>query len=427
MRFDIQAFVDRQKVSAVHIAVLVTCTLVMFVDGFDIFMVGRIAPAIADDFGQPAAAMAPVFSWQQIGLAVGAFVMTPLADRLGRRRLLVACYAIFGLLTLACLFVRNLGELAILRGIAGIFLSGGLPIAMALLAEMTPARRRSTFLTIGLVGFSMGIGLGSVVAAWLIEPFGWQSGFWLGGLLPLLAVPMLLLIVPESLQFRVSRNPADPTIPRTLRRLDPTVELTGEEVFAVGDGSRRADKAGALDIFREALISAWLPTFFREMAGISLQSFAIASLITFVGGVSGTLSIGYFLDRIPASRLIPLYYLGMAVTVALLGTVPFGTTAFIIVYLISGFCQTGGQAGINALAAQLYPASMRSTGIGWSGGAGRIASIAAPAAGALALTSHLSLQQTMMWVALPPLCVATFIFLIGVRGADRPVGAPATT
>ena len=447
MRFDIQAFFDRQRVSGVHVAVLAICTFVMFIDGFDIFMVGRIAPAIADGFHQPVAALTPVFFYQQIGLAIGAFAMTPLADRLGRRRLLIFCSLAFGLLTLVCVVAQNLFQLAVLRGISGVFLSGGLPVAMALLAEMTPARRRSTFLTIALVGYSAGAAAGSAVAAWLIDRHGWQIGFWLGGILPLLSIPLLLLAVPESIQFRVARDPADPSIPRTLRRLDRAVALTGQEQFAVGDGSHRAANAGALDIFRDgrarttillwlaamlsmsttALLAAWLPTFFREMAGISIQRFAVASLISFAGGVVGTLTIGYLLDRVRANRLIPFFYIGMAAMMVILGRVPFGSDLFVIAFVFSAFCQTGGQSGINAFTAQLYPASMRSTGFGWSGGAGRIASIAAPGLGALALTSHLTLPQTMTFIALPPLGVAILIFLIGSRRRDEPalVRAPA--
>jgi len=445
MRFDIQAFIDRQNVKPIHIGVLAIMTLIMFIDGFDIFMIGKIAPAIADDFGQPATALTQLFFFQQIGLAIGAFGATPLADRLGRRRMLLITSAAFGVLTLAGAFATSIHQLAILRGLSGIFLSGGLPVAMALLAEITPKHRRSTFLAIALAGYSTGSASGAAVAVWLVQDYGWQSGFWVGGLLPLISLPLLLLIVPESLQFRVARNPADRTIARTLRRIERSITLDGTEQFAVGDGSARAEKARITDIFREgrarttiiiwaasvlgmgttALLANWLPTYFREMSGISIQRFAIASMISFAGGLCGTLTIGYLLDRVRASRLIPVYYVGMAAMLAMLGTVPFGTTAFIAVFMLMAFCQTGGQSGINMLVTQSYPASMRSTGLGWAGGAGRIGGIVAPLVGALALTSHLSLQETLTLVALPPLGVAALIFLLGQVRKPEPKLAPA--
>ncbi|MDB5719076.1 MAG: hypothetical protein JWM38_2503 [Sphingomonas bacterium] len=440
MRFDIQAFVDRQRVRAIHISVLMVMTLVMFIDGFDIFMIGKIAPAIADGFGQPAAALTKVFFFQQIGLAIGAFAATPLADRVGRKRMLLITSTAFGVLTLAGAFATSLDQLAILRGLSGIFLSGGLPVAMALLAEITPKHRRSTFLAISLAGYSSGSASGAAVAAWLVADYGWQSGFWVGGILPLVSVPLLLFLVPESLQFRAARNPVDPSIARTLRRIDRSVELTGNEQFSVGDGSAPREKASLFDIFREgrgrattliwlsailgmgttALLANWLPTYFREMAGISIQRFAIASMISFAGGLLGTLTVGYLLDRVRASRLIPLYYIGMAAMLALLGHVPFGTTTFVLVFILMSFCQTGGQSGINMMVTQTYPASVRSTGLGWAGGAGRIGGIIAPLLGALALTSHLTLPQTLTLVALPPLGVAFLIFLLGYQFRGKP-------
>ncbi|TKD50663.1 MFS transporter [Sphingomonas baiyangensis] len=446
--FRIQDFIDAQRTRPIHYRVLAICTFVMFVDGFDIFLVGKIAPAIARGLGEEPAAMTLVFLLQQIGLAIGAFVAPPLADRFGRKRMLVWCSIIFGLLTLATSLATSITQFAVMRGIAGVFLSGGLPMAVSLLAEHSPRARRGTFISIAFAGYSAGGAAGGAVAAWMIDDFGWQSGFWLGGLMPLAGAFLMLAFLPESLQFITSRNPADRRIAPILRRLDPDLELTGQEAFVAADGSQSAEKASLFDIFRGgrgrattilwmacvlsmgtiALMAAWLPTFFQEMAGIPIQRFAVLAMLGFFGGLCGTLTMGWLFDRVRASRLIPSYYLGLSAMIFMLALVPFEAPFFLGVLLAYNFFQTGGQTGLNTMMTRIYPASMRSTGIGWAGGMGRIGGIILPLFGGLALASEFSLQLTLAMIATMPLAVAILVLLIPdlTREAPQPVGRPAT-
>jgi AAHS family 4-hydroxybenzoate transporter-like MFS transporter len=445
--FNVQDHIDRQSLRGGHYVMLAICCIAMFIDGLDVFMVGKIAPAIARGLGEHPSAMWYVFLLQQIGLAVGAFAATPLADRYGRRRMLIISSLIFGVLTLTTAFATSLGQVAILRGLSGIFLSGGLPMAVSLVAEATPRRRRGTFIAISFAAYSCGSAAGGAIAAWLIDDFGWQSGFWVGGLLPLLSVPLMIWFLPESLQYTVSRNPADPRIPAMLRRIDRSVMLDGSETFLTGDGSRTASKARLTDIFRDgrgrtttliwlacvcsmgttALIAAWLPTFFQEMAGIPIQRFAVYAMIGFTGGLVGTLIMGWLMDRFRPSRILPVFYLGLAAALAGLGMVPFAATPFIAILIAMSLFQVGGQTGLNTLMTQIYPASMRSTGIGWAGGAGRIGGVILPLFGGLAVAQHFSLQLTMSLMALAPLTVACLVVLIRDKKSPPPSASPAAT
>ncbi|MXP24961.1 MFS transporter [Altererythrobacter indicus] len=432
-QFDIEAFVDRQKVGAKQLTVLLVCGLVCFMDGFDIFMIGKIAPAIAEGFGEPPEAMAFLFVCQQIGLALGAFIVSPLADRFGRRRMLMLACASFGAITLLSVYAETLFQLSIMRAIAGLFMAAGLPMALSLIAETTPARRRSTFIALALAGYSSGSAASGAVAAWLIDIYGWQSGFWIGGIVPILCIPLLALFVPESLKFRAERNPNDPTIAKTLRRMDPDVALNGDEVFVLGSGNKKGQKARLSDIFTEgrglmtailwaacllsmtniALLGAWLPTFFQEMANIPIQRFAISAMIAYLGGVTGTLTIGYLMDRFTATNLIPLVYIGLAATMIALAYIPFESPIFIVVMIGWSFLLTGGQAGLNTFITQIYPPRMRSTALGWAGGAGRIGGVLAPLYGGMAIDQSFTLQLTLGLAALVPLAVAALVFLLG--------------
>ena len=430
--FNIQAFIDSQPTRPIHLRVLAICVFIMFIDGLDIFMVGKIAPAIARGLGETPAAMTLVFFCQQIGLAIGAFAATPLADRFGRRRMLILCSAIFGTLTFLTSFTTSITQLALMRGLSGIFMSGGLPIAVSLLAELSPRNRRGTFIALSFAGYSAGGAAGGAIAAWVIDAYGWQSGFWIGGLLPLLSIPIMLLLLPESLPFMALRDPADPRIPATIRRLAPDTQLTGAERFEAAGGAKRANDTHVLDIFRDgrfrtttiiwfacvlsmgniALMAAWLPTFFQEMAGIPIQRFAVFAMIGFVGGLAGTFVMGWLLDRVRASRVIPIYYFLLAGMILLLGLVPFQAPMFLGVLIAFNFFQTGGQTGLNTLMTRVYPANMRATGIGWAGGAGRIGGIMLPLLGGLAVSAHYSLQMTRALLAAMPFIVAVAVLLL---------------
>ncbi|MBB4614186.1 MFS transporter [Novosphingobium taihuense] len=438
--FDVHEFIDGQRLRPVHLGILALCFLVMFVDGFDIYMVGKIAPAIAKDFGIAPAAMTPVIVMQQIGLAVGAFLMSPLGDKLGRKLMLLIAFAMFGVLTIATAFSPSIIALAALRGITGLFLAAVLPYAVALISEFTPLRQRAMFLSAGMAGYSLGNVAGSMTAL-LVPRYGWEAGFLLGGAMPLALLPALAWALPESIAFRAARNPTDPAIARTIKRLAPNAMLTGEEHFVARTIHSGKARANPLDLFREgrgtistllfgacffsmgtiALVAAWLPSFLQQMAGVSIQDFARSAMIGLLGGIVGMMSIGVLLDRVNRSIPIPIFFLGYSMAILLLGFVPFASVWFTPALFAMAFFQGGGQAGLNMTMARVYPTHIRSTGIGWAGGAGRIGGVVLPLFGGLALAQAFSLQITLAVVATFPLTVAVLVAFLSWALARSPI------
>jgi AAHS family 4-hydroxybenzoate transporter-like MFS transporter len=423
-------------------------SIVLFIDGFDMYFFGKMLPAIADGLGVTPAGMTGVIFWQQVGMFAGAIVMPPLADRIGRKPVLALGLLAFGLLTLAAAWSTSVVTMAWLRGISGIFFSAMLPVALALLAEMTPRRRRASFISIALVCFSGANIASGAMTAWLLDIYGWQIGFWLGGVLPLIAFPLLLLL-PESLTFRVTRNPADPRIGAAIRRIDPRAGVVGGELFHLGESARPVEKLGPLAMFHApyllkttilfaacflamgniALLANWLPTYFQELGGMPIQEFAKYMMIGFLGGAFGTLTMGRLMDRLNPYTLIAAFFVVDAVALASLGYLPASTAAFVLGLVVWNFCQVGGQTGINTLATLGYPPEMRSSGIGWAGALGRIGGIIFPLVGGLALGTALTLQAIMLMIAVPAVIVAMLILLLGQverrNAAARPEGAPA--
>jgi AAHS family 4-hydroxybenzoate transporter-like MFS transporter len=375
--------------------------------------------------------MTEVFLIQQIGLAIGAFAATPLADRYGRQRMIVICLGAFGVVSLLSSLATSLRAFAILRGVAGLFLSGLLPMVVALIAESVPRRRRGTYISVAFVAYSAGSAAGGVVAVWLLERYGWQSVFVVGGAIPLLLVPLVMFVVPESLLFLAEAGAPGERIRAGIGRLDPTAMVPAAAVFQSGlvaenrsraslamlfDGEHRMKTfvlwtATFLSMGCIALLAAWLPTLFQEMAGIPIKRFALYSLIGFIGGFAGSLSSGWLLDRTSATTVAPLYYVGLALSLSLLGWLWSASSVFVAAIILYNFFQTGGQAVLNILTSQMYPTGARATGIGWAGGLGRIGGVVLPLLGGLALASHYSIGTTMTMISAIPcgVVIATLV------------------
>jgi AAHS family 4-hydroxybenzoate transporter-like MFS transporter len=181
--------------------------------------------------------------------------------------------------------------------------------------------------------------------------------------------------------------------------------------------------ACTLAMTNTAILSAWLPTFFQVMADVPIQKFAVVAMIGYLGGVAGTLCIGWLMDRLRPQLVIAFFYLCLTGALNALAWVPFESAAFIVAAIVWSFFQTGGQGGLNTLITHVYPPRMRSTALGWAGGAGRIGGIVAPVAGGFALAQHYSLQLTLAVTAALPLTVAVLMLILAAVRVPEPVPA----
>jgi AAHS family 4-hydroxybenzoate transporter-like MFS transporter len=372
-------------------------TLLLFIDGFDLFLLGKIAPAVADSFGRPAADMRVVFTWHQVGLTAGAFLLPALADRLGLRLVLGIMTLLIGVGTFASSLASSLESFAVLRGFTGLFLAGVLPVSLSLLSDIVPASRRGAILAIAMVGMSAGAAANSIAAAWLLDRFGWASGLWLGALIPFLALPLIPLLLPEGKPF--SAGELGEISPRPSWWTHLCRIFTG----------RRAPMTLVfwlvcfLTMGHTALAAAWLPTFFQELGGIEIQRFALVSMLTVIGGTLGTLSIGWLQDRSSPVLLTALAQLGNGLGIALLGQIRFDSAAFAVTFTAWSFLQSASITGLNLLLVRAYPIDIRATGSGWAAGLGRIGGLGAPISGAMILGAGLTLADCMLLVSLPML------------------------
>src|SRR5260370_22886461 len=218
---DVAEFIDQQPVGGFQIRLLLTCAAVLFLDGFDTQAIGYVAPALAREWGLTKGGVGPAFSGGLFGLMIGALLFGPLADRIGRKKIIIFSALAFGIGTLVTAFLQDVNTLRAIRFLTGLGLGGAMPNAIAMTSEFNPRRRRATMVMIMFCGFSVGAALGGLLAAALIPQFGWRSVFVVGGVAPLLLVPILALRLPESVRFLALTGRANERVAQLLGFIIP--------------------------------------------------------------------------------------------------------------------------------------------------------------------------------------------------------------
>src|SRR6202163_3282131 len=230
---DVAEFIDQQPVGGFQFRLLLTCAAVLFLDGFDTQAIGYVAPALAKEWGLTKGALGPVFSAGLFGLMIGALLFGPLADRVGRKKIIILSTLAFGIGALVTAFVQDVNTLLAIRFLTGLGLGGAMPNAIAMTSEFNPRRRRATMVMIMFCGFSVGAALGGLLAAALIPQFGWRSVFVVGGVAPLLLVPILALRLPESVRFLALTGRANERVAQLLGFISPRASLRPATQFVV--------------------------------------------------------------------------------------------------------------------------------------------------------------------------------------------------
>src|SRR3978361_2039656 len=419
---DVAGFIDRQPVGGFQIKLLLTCAAVLFLDGFDTQAIGYVAPALAKEWGLSKAALGAGFSAGLFGLMIGALVFGPLADRIGRRKIIIFSTLAFGIGTLATAFISDVNTLLTIRFLTGLGLGGAMPNAIAMTSEFSPHRRRATMVMVMFCGFSIGAALGGLLAAALTPQFGWRSVCAVGGVAPLLLVPILALRLPESVRFLALTGQAPARVAELLGQIDRNAGFTSATKFVLHE----PHIAGmpVLHLFREGRIlptlllwvvffrrllylyflSNWLPTVLNDL-GASVSSAALIGSMLQVGGVVGTFALGSIIDRFSFRGLALVYFIAVF-AVGAIGQLGHSVVFVTMAIFAAGFCIVGGQIAANALAAAYYPTSVRSTGVGWALGIGRVGSIVGPLIGGMLLTMKWSTASVFMAAASAAMCAA---------------------
>jgi AAHS family 4-hydroxybenzoate transporter-like MFS transporter len=431
---DVQAFLNEQPFSRFQWVIFALCFCIVLLDGFDTAAIGYIAPSLIKEWGVSRPALAPVLSAALFGLATGALVAGPLADRFGRKRVLVGAVLLFAIACLGSAFAPDLGRLTALRFATGVGLGAAMPNAVTLICEYCPDKRRATLTNAMFCGFPLGAAFGGFLAAWMIPQFGWRSVLQLGGVVPLVLTPLLLLVLPESVRYLVAKGQPVERIRRVLMRISSSAQYAAT-VVATGRGEGSAARGGMAVVLSQrygvgsimmwlayfmglvifyALVN-WMPILFKD-AGLDAKSATLISALFPLGGI-GAVLFGWLMDRYNANRIIAVGYALTAVSIWAIGQAAGQVGMLVLVVFVAGTLMNTAQSSMPALAAAFYPTQGRATGVAWMLGIGRFGGIAGSFLVAELTRRHLDFANIFAVIAIPAV-IATAALLI--KQAARP-------
>lgn len=448
---DVAQLLEGQRSRMFAMRLLLLSWLITVFDGLDLMMISFTAPYVRDELHLSPQQLGELFSSGTLGQILGGFVFCYLADRVGRRPVIVATAFTFGILTMATALAASFPQLLLLRFFDGMAIGGMLPIAWALNIEFAPRHRRGTVVTIIMLGYSIGAAsAGPMTNA--IAPFhGWQGVFIAGGLGTLVISVLLLAGLPESLRFLVSTGRSPKRIATMIRRFDPTCDATEHDRFILGDepapssGKARSFRVGDLFAGDLALITPllWLgymasalAIYFNGNWGPLLLEYLkvprhTAALVASSGGLIGALAgvaLLHLTERRGKAWL--LLYPALALPVLLLlgfGVLP--QTLFLPFVVLAAMFVGGGHASVVSIAGLFYPSSIRANGGGWATSVAKIGGVAGPLIGGAVLASGLPVMRTYALLAICPtiLFACLLLIVIVVRRRDDSSSASVPT
>jgi len=423
---NVDQIVEQSRFGSFQWRLLLLCGLCLIIDGFDIQAMGYVAPAIISDWHISKASLGPVFGAGLFGMLLGSLVLTPVGDRYGRRPVLILSTLFFALCMLLTTRVQTIDQLLVLRFITGFGLGSIMPNAMALVGEFSPSSSRVTRMMLVSCGFTVGAAVGGFVSAALIPSFGWRAVFLVGGLVPAVLGVAMLFWLPESVLFLVLRKRPLQQVARWLRKIEPGLRIDEHSVVEVKDSKNdgmpvaelfRGGRAGVtlllwlisfMNLINLYFLSNWLPTLIRD-AGYSTGTAVLIGTSLQVGGIIGTLTLGGFINRFGFTRMLGACFVVACVFIALIGHVATLPVLLFICVVVAGFCVVGGQPAVNALAGTYYPTALRSTGIGWALGIGRIGSVLGPVIGGQLIAMQWANSSLFVAAAVPAIVSALMV------------------
>ncbi|WP_409513907.1 MFS transporter [Serratia proteamaculans] len=433
---DVRTLINDRPICGYQKLIILLGFIVIALDGFDITLMGFIAPELKSQWGVSNQQLGMVISAALVGLTIGALLAGPLADWLGRKVIIINSVFFFGIWTLVTAFSHNIDQMIFFRFMTGLGLGAAMPNVGTLISEYAPEKKRSFIITVVFCGFTFGAALGGFAASWVIPQMGWHALLLLGGILPLLSVPLLMAKLPESVRFLVTKRASNQRIGNIVEKLAPgstdaNTRYTLPPLVAPGKGAMqivisRQYRFGSLmlwlgyfmALFLVYLLGSWLPTLVKGI-GMSVAQAAVITALYQAGGTFGSLFAGWLMDRVNPHRALGMIYLLGAGLTLLIGLASHSSLMLGVLALACGFCLNGANTGMNALSAHYYPTEARATGSSWMHGVGRIGAILSAFAGAEMLALGWGFDRIFAIIAIPALITACAIFIKGARGYNR--------
>ncbi|WP_104500976.1 aromatic acid/H+ symport family MFS transporter [Acinetobacter indicus] len=432
---NVNAVVDKAKFKPFHLNVVLWCLFVVIFDGYDLAINGVALPLLMQEWNMTAVQAGMLASTALAGMMFGAMFFGMLADKIGRKNVILICVTLFSGFTFWGGFASNPTEFGILRFIAGLGIGGVLPNLVALTSEYAPQKLRSTLVTTMFSGYAVGGIMAALLGAWLTPSFGWEVMFYIAGI-PLLLLPILWKFLPESLTFLVKKQ-QDEKARQIIQKITPEEKVSAQTQLVLNEV--QVPDASIAALFKQNrgmstllfwccffmcllmvyALGSWLPKLMMA-AGYSLGSSLMFLMSMNIGAVIGTIGGGILADRFHLKPVIIGMFLMGAVALVGLG---FNSPQPVIYLLVAlaGASAIGSSILLYSFVAQYYPLAVRSTGIGCASAVGRVGAIVGPIIIGVLLGMELPHKLNFLAVAIPAVIGAIAVALIRIQKASESV------
>jgi AAHS family benzoate transporter-like MFS transporter len=429
---NINTVVDEAKFTPFHWSVLIWCLLIIIFDGYDLVIYGVALPLLMQEWGMSAVQAGLLASTALFGMMFGAMSFGTLSDKLGRKKTIMICVAIFSGFTFLGAFTSSPIEFGILRFLAGLGIGGVMPNVVALMTEYAPKRIRSTLVAVMFSGYAIGGMTSALLGAWLVADYGWKIMFIIAGI-PFIALPIIWKFLPESLMFLTKKGDTE-QVAKIVQKISPEQKINPETQFVLNDVIA-GDEAPLRALFQQGrmfstlmfwvaffmcllmvyALGSWLPKLMIQ-AGYSLGASMLFLFALNIGGMVGAIGGGALADRFHLKPVLSIMFTVGALALILLG---FKSPQAILYALIAiaGAATIGSQILLYTFVAQFYPTAVRSTGMGWASGIGRIGAIVGPILTGALLTLQLPHQMNFMVIAIPGVIAALAVFMVNLKAS----------
>lgn len=415
---NIKKLIDENPLGSLQFLVFYQCFILNMLDGMDVQAIAYSAPEISNEWAINPQTLGIVFSAALVGMTIGAMIISPFTDRIGRRKMIIISLIMIGVGMIGTSFAQTVTHLVILRFLTGLGIGSILASSTSMVAEFAPERIKNVCITIYHSGYPIGAIITGIIATWLIPAYGWRPLFMLAGVISLAMLPLVYLYLPESMEFMLANRP-----PRTLERINEILRRMGHqtmEELPPQEAKLHSVVGGVGALLQEgralSTLLLWLAFFMSFAAlyflfswvvklandsGLPIEDAMYAGIAMNLGAFFGSVSLGYFSGSTSLKKMIFLYFLGAVCMIIpygfVRGSVP---TILIMIFILMLFVQ-GAFAGLYVVAARLYPTEIRTTGVGWAIGAGRFGAVFGPAAAGFMLGAGLSISWTFAVFAIP--------------------------
>ncbi|ABY99478.1 TPA: MFS transporter [Pseudomonas putida] len=438
------ALLERARFNAFHARLLFWCALIIIFDGYDLVIYGVVLPSLMAEWGLSAVQAGVLGSCALVGMMAGALFFGSLSDRIGRRKTIMTCVLLFSGVTALNGLATSPETFALCRFVAGLGIGGVMPNVVALMNEYAPGKMRSTLVAIMFSGYSLGGMLSAGLGMLFIPQWGWQAVFYVA-VIPLLLLPLLIHQLPESMDFLLRSGQAERA---KVLLAQATSDYLPEHDDQLSLVATRAGKVSIREIFSEGRVvntltlwaaffccllmvyalSSWLPKLMSS-AGYGLNSSLAFLLVLNSGAIVGAIAGGWLGDRVGIANVLLCFFACGALSLSLLALKAPVAVLYLLI-AVAGASTIGTQILANACAVQYYPPHIRSTGLGWAMGIGRLGAIVGPVLGGVLHSANLPYQSSFLAFAIPGAIGAVAILLFirrqvvatRSRGVQRVIG-----